>query len=185
MTILTPESCFSEIGKLDCEVKQLFELSRLEDPTQWFSHLDFDVMLLENNLIEKVPLLVQVSSVAAVDRVAILSMPAMSTYDWHIDDHRNATVNLLINNHDTSQCFFGRRIDGNKHSLIELSYKPNTFYLFNTKSEHMVINRGPRRFILSLQFRSKLEYSTIQERLQRIIQRECSRMSSYVRGSHS
>ena len=122
-------------------------------------------MLLSNELINKVPTIKKINSIAEVDRIVILSMPAMSTYNWHVDDHRNATVNLLINNHKNSTCLFGVRLDGYKHSIIELNYEPKAFYLFNTKIEHMVINRGPERYILSLQLKSMQNYSTIQKSL--------------------
>ena len=152
---------FLELGLVSDNIGQLVDESRLSDESQWFSHLGFDVMLLSNKLIEEISVIKGINTIATVDRIVVLSMPAFSTYNWHTDDHRIATVNLLINNHENSQCFFGESIDENRSSLIELRYKPNTFYLLNTKKKHMVINNGQRRYIMSLQFNSRLSYSNI------------------------
>ena len=154
---------FLELGSSSGNIIELVDESRLSDESQWFSHLGFDVMLLSNELIERIPVIREINAIAEVDRVVVLSMPAYSTYNWHTDDHRNATVNLLINNHDNSHCLFGEPLDENRSSFLELKYKPNTFYLFNTKRQHMVINRGERRYMMSLQFNSELGYIDIRD----------------------
>lgn len=165
MNKIKPEDCFELIGKFKGNMEEIVEKERINADDQWFEHLDFKVMLLSNELINKIPTIKKINSIAEVDRIVILSMPAMSTYNWHVDDHRNATVNLLMNNHKNSMCLFGARLDGYKHSFVELNYEPRGFYLFNTKIEHMVINRGPERYILSLQLKSMEKYHTIQKSL--------------------
>jgi len=161
--MLTQSEYFLELGSSSESIIELVDESRLSDQSQWFSHLGFDVMLLSNELIERIPIIREINAIAKVDRVVVLSMPTYSTYNWHTDDHRNATVNLLINNHDNSHCLFGEPLDENRSSFLELKYKPNTFYLFNTKRQHMVINRGERRYMMSLQFNSELGYTDIRD----------------------
>ena len=159
--MLSPSEYFFELGLVSGNIEQVVDESRLSDESQWFSHLGFDVMLLSNKLIQEISVINSINTIATVDRIVVLSMPAFSTYNWHIDDHRSATVNLLINNYENSHCLFGESIDENRSAFIELKYKPKTFYLFNTKKKHMVINNGQRRYILSLQFNTRLDYSDI------------------------
>jgi len=152
---------FLKLGHLSGNINQLVDESRLSDESQWFSHLGFDVMLLSNKLIDEISVLRDINTIATVSRIVILSMPPFSTYNWHTDDHRSSTVNLLINNHQNSLCLFGEPIDDNRSNFIELRYEPNTFYLFNTKKKHMIVNNGQRRYTMSLQFKSRLTYNDI------------------------
>lgn len=160
---MDPKDCFLELGDLPGGTKVLIDPIRLHKKSEWFSHLGFDVLLLSNDHIPSIPTLCAINKIAPIDRIVVLSMPASSVYNWHIDDHRSSTVNLLVNNHDCSNCFFGDPIDSNRHNLLELQYQPNKFYLFNTKKEHMVINRGERRYMVSLQFRTKLTFENIRD----------------------
>ena len=163
MRFLFPSECYSSIGSYDGKIQDLVTDEQINDASQWFNHFDFKVMLLDNSLIEHVPVFEKVNKVTKIDRIAVVSMPPMTTYNWHVDEHRSATVNMLLNNHDDSICLFGKQIDGSKHSIVELFYKPNTFYLFNTSVDHMVINRGAERFMLSLQFEKQKKYEDLRE----------------------
>lgn len=164
MRFLFPGDCYSSIGTFDGNIQDLVADQKINDPSQWYNHFDFKVMLLDNSLIDHVPVFDKVCKVP-IDSIAVVSMPPMTTYNWHIDEQRSATVNMLLNNHDESLCLFGKQIDGSKHSIVELSYKPKIFYLFNTMVEYMVINRGSERFMLSLQFSQQLKYEDLREAL--------------------
>jgi hypothetical protein len=165
MRFLFPHECYSSIGTYEGNIQNLVTNEQINDSSQWFNYFDFKVMLLDNLLIERVPVFKMVNKVIKIDRIAVVSMPPMSTYNWHVDERRSATVNMLLNNHDDSICLFGKQIDGSKHSIVELFYKPNTFYLFNTSVDHMVINRGTERFMLSLQFEKQKKYEDLREPL--------------------
>lgn len=163
MRFLFPSECYSSIGSYDGKIQDLVTDEQINDASQWFNHFDFKVMLLDNSLIAHVPVFEKVNKVTKIDRIAVVSMPPMTTYNWHVDEHRSATVNMLLNNHDDSICLFGKQIDGSKHSIVELVYKPKIFYLFNTSVDHMVINRGAERFMLSLQFEKQKKYEDLRE----------------------
>ena len=165
--LLSIEDCYHKLGTLEKGIENYIDMSRLDDESQWFSYLGFDIQLLNRDIIKETVILQQIDKVAPIDRIVLLSMPTNTTYNWHIDDHRKATVNLLLNNHSTSSCLFGKRLDDSKHTIRKLQYEPNTFYLFNTRVEHMVINNGERRFMLSMQFDSKLNYGEIKEQLEK------------------
>ena len=156
------------VGKIDGGIGNYIDFNRIEDKTQWFNYLGFDIQLFDKSLIEKIPSIKLINKIVNIDRIVILSMPEMSSYNWHIDDHRNATLNLLINNHKTSYCMFGRPIDYSKHKIVRLDYEPLHFYLFNTKMEHMVVNHGPQRYMLSMQFGSPLKFNEIQEEIKNL-----------------
>ena len=165
MRLLFPCECYSSIGTYDGNTQDLVAEQQINDASQWFNHFDFKVMLLDSSLIDRVPVFKKVNKVIKIDRIAVVSMPPMTTYNWHVDEHRLATVNMLLNNHADSTCLFGRQIDSSKHSIVELFYKPNTFYLFNTSVDHMVINRGAERFMLSLQFKKQEKYEDLHKAL--------------------
>jgi len=159
------ESCYWELGKVDGGIGEYINMERINDRSQWFEYLGFDVQLINQDAIKKIDIIKQVDKITSIDRIVLLSMPEHTTYNWHVDDHRKATINLLINNHKESFCLFGESIDESKHSTIKLEYKKDTFYLFNTKKDHMVVNFGERRYILSMQFNSKLSYEEIKSEL--------------------
>ena len=158
---LNQSDCFIDVGKIDGEISDYINFDRIEDKSQWFNYLGFDIQLIDRNLIERIPCIQLINNIVNIDRIIILSMPERSSYDWHVDDHRNATLNLLINNHGSSYCMFGKPIDYAKHKIVRLDYEPLHFYLFNTKIDHMVVNHGPQRYMLSMQFTSPLKFDDI------------------------
>lgn len=94
-------------------------------------------------------------------RPVIIEMKPMTFYKFHIDEHRTACLNLLIDGVD-SQTFFGINTEQVEvTSLIELIYKPNTFYILNTQKKHAVLNRNNFRYVLSLGIYKPFSYEEI------------------------
>ena len=62
---------------------------------------------------------------------------------------------------------FGKR--KNKYyydNIIELKYKPLTYYLFNNQENHAVINLDDKdRYLFSLYFKEETPYETLREKL--------------------
>ena len=163
--ILQQSECFKNLGQLEGSIEEYIDFTRIEDKTQWFNYLGFEIQLINKSLIDRIPIIQSINKIIEIDRIVLLAMPEESTYNWHVDDHRNATLNLLINNHETSYCMFGRPIDYSKHETVLLKYKPLNFYLFNTQVEHMVVNHGPQRYMLSMQFSSPMKFDSIKNKI--------------------
>ena len=102
---------------------------------------------------------------------AILKMERMTWYNWHVDTVRQCSINMLISGED-SQCFFGEKVNSNVMALTELIYKPNTYYLLNTQTQHAVLNRNNMRYMLSIGFDSRTTYELILAECKTLINKE-------------
>jgi hypothetical protein len=83
-------------------------------------------------------------------------MPPKSHYRWHIDTNgnRQTAINLALNEFDTCKTIWRaptpwvRRFNT---EIIDLNYRPRTYYLFNTQEEHCVYNFGmENRYLLTI-----------------------------------
>lgn len=85
----------------------------------------------------------------------ILQVNPNTCYNWHIDTDRNSGVNMLLYDDGQSRCLFAPGGIDVVMPTVELKYAPNTFYAFNTKVMHSVLNFTTPRFIFSLEFIGK------------------------------
>lgn len=83
-----------------------------------------------------------------------VTMGPQRQYHWHTDVERGVTVNMLMTHDHTSYSFFGekdRHNDAQNH-ILEVDYDKNTFYLFNTKKPHTIINLEKPRYLFTVKF---------------------------------
>jgi hypothetical protein len=88
-------------------------------------------------------------------------------YDWHIDTRRGVGVNMLLNPEIKSHCLF-TNVEGVQFPFEELPYKPDTYYLFNTQSKHMVINFDQPRYLFTIEFsadKDQLSFDTLVQQI--------------------
>jgi hypothetical protein len=85
-------------------------------------------------------------------QAAIIRMEANTCYRWHVDTDRVLALNMLLSNHTKSYCTFKEPADEVNHPILRLNYKPDTYYLFNTKQYHSVLNFDEPRYLFSTQF---------------------------------
>ena len=89
---------------------------------------------------------------------------------------------MLLNNWESSHCLFNPKIqrgesveiDNMTDRFIELKYKPNTYYLFNTQMAHSVYNFNNTRYLLTIDFyedRTKLTYQQLLKETKQLIKR--------------
>ena len=115
-------------------------------------------------------------------KAGIIKIDENTYYDWHIDTDRGVGLNMLLNNWDTSHCLFNPKIqrgesveiDNMTDKYIELKYKPNTYYLFNTQMAHSVYNFKDTRYLLTIDFfedRTKLNYQHLLKEIKQLIKR--------------
>ena len=85
---------------------------------------------------------------------------------------------MLLNNWDESHCMFNPNLNrganvahGNvTDKFIELKYRPQTYYIFNTQVAHTVYNFKRPRYLLSVDFeedRTKLTYKQLLTEIKR------------------
>jgi len=117
--------------------------------TDWVNKLNFDILKLPYNFFKDSNLFELITLFNASPR--IFKMDPMTWYDWHTDETRQCAINMLIDGND-SRCFFGDRQNRDIVNLTELTYKPNTYYLFNTQVKHAVLNLNNTRYLLSIGF---------------------------------
>jgi hypothetical protein len=83
-------------------------------------------------------------------------MPPKSHYRWHIDNNgnRQTAINLALNEFDTCKNIWRAPVPWVRRyntEIIDLNYRPLTYYLFNTQEEHCVYNFGTsNRYLLTL-----------------------------------
>ena len=85
----------------------------------------------------------------------ILQVNPNTCYNWHVDTDRNSGVNMLLYDDGQSRCLFAPEGIDVVMPTVELKYAPNTFYAFNTKVMHSVLNFTTPRFLFSLEFIGK------------------------------
>ena len=94
-------------------------------------------------------------------KAGITAMVPYSVYNWHIDERRDGTINMLLTD-ERSHCLFSKEI-GTQVSNIdeELIYLNRVMYIFNTQTPHMVVNLEGIRFMFTLEFESKVTYNDL------------------------
>ena len=112
----------------------------------WFKYYNFDTLLVPAHILAKDPFFQDLPSFNA----GILRLPPNTCYDWHVDDARGWTINMLLTT-GKSHCLFGPR-DGVAFPFIELVYEPGFYYAFNTQIPHTVLNFESTRYLLSIEF---------------------------------
>ena len=168
---MIPIDCFSEIktksNKLILYLENLISFKNLT----WQQHFGFSVIFLDNYWIQKELALQQIDEIYPIKQLGLLRVKHKSFYDWHGDDYRQSCINCLVSKEHNSYCLFGEHKDKWYHdNIIELKYKPYTYYLFNNQKKHAVINLDKKdRYLLSLYFQEEASYQILQRKLRSTI----------------
>lgn len=126
--------------------------------TDWFESNGFNLLKLDRKLFLHTSLLELI--VKYNGKPACILMKPMTWYDWHIDETRQCTINMLIDGTD-SKCFFGDRKSRDIVNLTELHYEIGSAYLLNTQTKHAVLNLSKDRYLLSIGFDKPHTYESI------------------------
>ena len=144
------ESCYYEVKTKSEVISNLFP-TILDD--QWLLYHGFNTLPIPNNIVLKEPFLNKINSKFKIKQAGILLIEENSFYKWHIDGLRGVGINMLLS-HVNSHCLFTEH-DYDKKSqakIVELEYKQDTFYIFNTQHPHTVINFNGPRYMFSVEF---------------------------------
>ena len=157
------DSCFKAIQHKCVLTPYLLEAILFSKPENWVSYYNFQAILLNPNFVHQDPLLKDLATKR--DYMAgLLEIPASTVYNWHIDTDRHCGLNMLVYDDGQSKCLFAPEGMQVVMPVVELKYEPSTFYAFNTKAFHTVINFTDKRYMFSLEFVGKdygLTYDTL------------------------
>jgi hypothetical protein len=133
----------------------------------WLPHFGFQALPLDKEWIAREPALREVAVISPIAQLGILRMLDHWTYQWHRDQNRLACINLLLSTDHHSHTLFGAAVNDVVMHCLELTYRPDRFYLFNNQIPHSVINLGPDRYLFSIEFVEPLPYAELRTRFAR------------------
>ena len=147
------DTCFREIGKSGAISDMLLIFAMGADDEDWMPYYNFQALPIPLSLLDD-PLLHTLSQKREF-QCGMLKIPPNTVYNWHVDTDRNCGLNMLVYDDGQSKCIFAP--EGLKIVMptVELRYAPNTFYAFNAKVMHTVINFTTPRYMFSLEFIGK------------------------------
>lgn len=125
----------------------LGKLQDLCEGGEWQDYYNFKAKLVPNELLQEEELF---RSIKADYQAGILRMDPYTVYNWHIDDKRKMSINMLLS-HGDSHCLFTKE-SGINIPVTELVYAPHKYYILNTKMPHMVVNLDKPRYMFSVEF---------------------------------
>ena len=140
----------------------LWDIITDTDPSQWVPYYNFMALPVSKQLLDD-PLLNKIAEKRDF-QCGLLKIPPNTVYNWHVDTDRNCGLNMLVYDDGQSKCIFAP--EGMKIVMptVQLRYAHNTFYAFNTKVMHTVLNFTTPRYMFSLEFIGK-DYGLTYEQL--------------------
>jgi hypothetical protein len=120
----------------------------------WHLYYNFEAARLPIELAIKEPMLMWLAKNRFDFHVGVLKLPPNTCYRWHSDTDRQVGINMLLEDNG-SKCLFAENTEGVSFPTIELAYKPNKYYVFNTRRQHTVLNFAGTRYLLTVEFLGK------------------------------
>lgn len=142
---MQPSDCYLEIGQSTI-TDNVWSL--IDDDRQWIEHNSFLAKQIPEHIYLQEPLLKYLASKHSL-LVGILMMKPLHVYNWHTDGNRRCGINLLLSD-SPSYCLFTNQ-PAISSPVLELAYKPQTYYAFNTDIQHMVVNLNQPRYLMSVE----------------------------------
>lgn len=149
------DMCYKKVGHDAAELRVMLRQYITEmEPEWWTPYYNFMALQIPNKVLVMDRLLSQLAKKRDFQG-GLLKIPPNTVYNWHVDTDRNCGLNMLVYDDGQSKCIFAP--EGLKIVMpaVELRYAPNTFYAFNTKVMHTVINFTTPRYMFSLEFLGK------------------------------
>ena len=148
------EMCYKKVDHYAYPLRsQLWDIITDTDPNNWLPYYNFQALPIPVQLLDD-PLLSKLAEKRDF-QCGLLKIPANTVYNWHVDTDRNCGLNMLVYDDGQSKCIFAPEGLKIVMPVVQLRYAPNTFYAFNTKVMHTVINFTTPRYMFSLEFIGK------------------------------
>lgn len=149
------DMCYTKVEHDAKELRRLlFDYIAASPPVCWIPYYNFDALPVPGDVLREDKLLKALAEKREFVG-GLLRIPPSTVYNWHVDTDRHCGLNMLVYDDGQSRCIFAP--EGSKIVMptVELRYAPNTFYAFNTKVMHTVINFTTPRYMFSLEFMGK------------------------------
>jgi hypothetical protein len=117
----------------------------------WTQYYNFRAVPVPSEILLEDPFMGNLAEKRAF-HAGILRMEPNTCYNWHVDTDRKVGLNMLLSDDGDSRCLFLDGEPGVVFKTQELSYQPDTYYVFNTQVPHMVLNTTRPRYLFSLEF---------------------------------
>ena len=119
---------------------------------KWVKYFNFDATQIPNHILALDPVLADIGSRHPLIG-GVVMLPPNTFYNWHKDTRRGVSINMVLNPQDgVSHCVFTDDKDVVVGEFTELQYKSDTYYVFNTQVNHMVLNFDKPRLLLTIEF---------------------------------
>jgi hypothetical protein len=159
------------IDTLDCycEVKtksQYISKNFHSLTNEWVLFHGIQTTHLSNDVINYDPFLFNIDSVYKIQKMHIGIFDSNHMYKMHKDSDRILAINMLLTEHNNSHCLFGGSDSFDKTpktEIVELKYKVDTFYIFNTQVPHSIINFDKPRYLLTIQMIDGITYEQVRD----------------------
>lgn len=127
------------------------------DDVLWVEHFGFLAHEINIDIIEREITLQKINERFEIQSIGALKMNPNTVYNWHMDEQRGVSINMLLTTDHISHCIFTekRKQKEDISKIVELHYSKDTFYVFNTQQLHTVINLEKPRYLFSLEFKDK------------------------------
>lgn len=156
------ESFFKALPQKSSIFAELYYAVINAQPTDWVPYYNFHAMPVSDEIVLRDPVLSQLRKKR--DFIAgVVALPPDTCYSWHVDTDRSAAINMLLYDNGCSRCLFAPQEFDVVTPFVELRYAPATYYAFNTKALHTVLNFNEPRFLFSLEFIGKDSWLTYGE----------------------
>lgn len=144
----------------------IVEYLRIVDSAKWFNAYSFDILNIPDEIALRDPVIAKIHKKFPVEsfktRPVCLKMGPNILYKLHEDTVRLAAINMLITGWD-SHSFYGTPKEGSEDMfhINRVIYEPKSYYLFNTKQLHSVLNFNEPRIVFSLGFNPPYSYEDV------------------------
>jgi len=137
-----------------------------QSPDSWMDYYNFKAKLVPPEIVARDLFMLELAQVHPFV-MGVLKMEPNTVYNWHADSRRGCTINMLLSFDDISHCLFSDDHAQVQCHTTELHYAPDTYYLFNTGVQHMVMNGEGTRYLASLEFAEgmDLKYDQLRKEL--------------------
>ena len=145
------EACYMPVNHETKLPKLLRQIIEAVPDEAWMPYYNFMALPLEKEVTDFDPFMRKLAEKRKF-RSGILRVEADTCYNWHVDSERKSSLNMLLYDDGNSRCLFAPYGFGIVMPIVELKYRPNTFYAFNTQIVHMVCNTSKPRYLFSIEF---------------------------------
>lgn len=164
MNTLDTEECFSEFKtntpKLTYYLTENLERLNYSD-TSYGSYL----FKIPRQLVLKETFFEQINEKFEIEFCGVLKIEPYHVYKWHCDQGRGLAINMLLSQDSLAHTIFRRKdhdILSTQFEFLEIPYKKDTYYLFNTQISHTVINFDSTKYTFTVLFKDrKLSYDEV------------------------